>query len=100
VNTDIDLVPYPSAFPHRAPYGIQAPVKVLGDGEMLAIKDESLVPIGDSFSQLSSHVSTGFAVNVPTLSTNFVLTYPTAILATVDAPLSLPRLLPATTTPP
>jgi hypothetical protein len=80
-------VPNPSAFTHRAPFRIQPAVKVLGYGEMLAINDESLIPISDSLSQLSSHISTGFAVNVPTFSTNFVLTYPRAIFAAVDASL-------------
>ena len=55
---------------------------------MIAIKDESLVPIGDGFGQLTSYFFMSLAVDVPTLSTNFVLTYPPAILAAVDAPLS------------
>ena len=63
---------------------------------MIAIKDESLVPIGDSFNLLA-HFFTGLAVDVPTLSTNFVLTHPPAILAAVDAPSPLPRLAATTT---
>ncbi len=55
---------------------------------MIAIKDESLVPMGDSFGQLASYFFTSLAVDVPTLSTNFVLTYPLSILAAADAPLS------------
>jgi len=52
----------------------------------------------DSLNQLSSHFSTGLAVNAPTLSTNVVLTHLPAIFAAVDTP--LPRLLPGTTTSP
>ena len=55
---------------------------------MIAIKDGSLVPIGDSFGQLTSYFLTSLAVDVPTLPTNFVLTYPPAIFAAVDAPFS------------
>src|SRR5919107_5991269 len=88
MNSNVDLVPDPCAFTHRVPYGVQPAVEVLNDGEMIAIKDESLVPIGDSFGQLTSYFLTSLAVDVPTLSTNFVLTYPPAILAAVDAPFS------------
>jgi hypothetical protein len=88
MNTNVDLVPNPGAFTHRVPYGVQPAVKVLAKGEMIAIKDESLVPISDSFGQLASYFFTSLAVDVPTLSTNFVLTYPPAILAAVDAPFS------------
>src|SRR5919107_6454888 len=88
MNTNVDLVPDPSALAHRVPYGVQPAVEVLSDGEMIAIKDESLVPIGDSFGQLASYYFTSLAVDVPTLPTNFVLTHPPSILATVDAPLS------------
>lgn len=56
MNTNVDLVPDPSAFTHRAPYGVQPAVKVLSDGEMIAIKEESLVPIGDSFGQLTKYL--------------------------------------------
>ena len=88
MNTNVDLVPDPSALTHRVPCGVQPAVKVLSDGEMIAIKDESLVPIGDSFSQLVSYFFASLAVDVPTLPTNFVLTYPPAILAAVAAPFS------------
>src|ERR671911_335148 len=88
MNTNVDLVPDPSAFTHRVPYGVQPAIKVLSDGEMIAIKDGSLVPIGDSFGQLTSYFLTSLAVDVPTLPTNFVLTYPPAIFAAVDAPFS------------
>src|ERR687893_2067957 len=88
MNTNVDLVPDPCAFTHRVPYGVQPAVKVLSDGEMIAIKDRSLVPIGDSFGQLTSYFLTSLAVDVPTLPTNFVLTYPPSILAAVDAPFS------------
>jgi hypothetical protein len=88
MNTNVDLVPDPSAFMHRAPYGVQPAVKVLSDGEIIAIKDESLVPIGDSFGQLTGYFFASLAVDVPTLPTNFVLTYPPSIFAAVDAPLS------------
>ena len=54
MNANVDLVPDPGAFTHRVPYGVQPAIKVLSDGEMIAIKDESLVPIGDSFGQLTS----------------------------------------------
>src|SRR5918993_4727555 len=90
MNTNVDLMPDPSAFTHRVPYGVQPAVEVLSDGEMIAIKDESLVPIGDSFGQLTSYFLTSLAVDVPTLPTNFVLTYPPAIFAAVDAPLPPP----------
>jgi hypothetical protein len=88
MNTNVDLVPDPSAFTHPVPYGVQPAIKVLSDGEMIAIKDRSLVPIGDSFGQLTSYFLTSLAVDVPTLPTNFVLTYPPATFAAVDAPLS------------
>jgi len=88
MNTNVDLVPDPSAFTHRAPYRVQPAVKVLSDGEMIAIKDESLVPISESFGQLTSYFFAGLAVDVSTLPTNFVLTYPPAILAAIDAPFS------------
>ena len=91
MNTNVDLVPDPSAFTHRVPYRVQAAVKVLSDGEMNAIKDESLVPISDNFGQLTSYFFTSLAVDVPTLSTNFVLPYPPAIFAAVDAPRSSPE---------
>jgi hypothetical protein len=88
MNTNVDLVPDPSAFTHRAPYRVQPAVKVLSDGEMIAIKDESLVPISESFGQLTNYFFAGLAVDVSTLPTNFVLTYPPAILAAVDASFS------------
>src|SRR5918998_4050728 len=86
MNTNVDLVPDPSAFTHRVPYGVQPAIKVLSDGEMIASKDGSLVPIGDSFGQLTSYFLTSLAVDVPTLPTNFVLTYPPAIFAAVSVP--------------
>src|ERR671912_1392023 len=88
MNTNVDLVSDPSAFTHRVPYGVQPAIKVQSDGEMIAIKDESLVPIGDSFGQLTSYVFASLAVDVSTLPTNFVLTYPPAILAAVGDPFS------------
>src|SRR5215211_8490899 len=88
MNTNVDLVPDPSAFTHCAPYGAQPAVKVLIDGEMIAIKDESLVPISESFDQLTSYFFASLAVDISTLPTNFVLTYPPAILAAIDAPFS------------
>ena len=88
MNTNVDLVPNPSALTHRAPYRVQPAIKVLSDGETIAIKDESLIPIGDSFGQLTSYFFASLAVDVSTLPTNFVLTYPPAILAAVDAPFS------------
>jgi hypothetical protein len=88
MNTNVDLVPDPSAFTDRVPYGVQPAVKILTDGEMIAIKDESLVPIGDSFGQLTSYFFASLAVDVSTLPTNFVLTYPPTILAAVDGALS------------
>jgi hypothetical protein len=51
-------------------------------------KDESFVPISNSIGQLTGHFLTSLAVDVPTLSTNSVLTYPPPILAAIDAPLS------------
>src|SRR5687767_108567 len=89
MNANVDLVPNPGAFTHRAPYGVQPAIKVLSDGEMIAITDESLVPIGDSFGQLTGYFFARLAVDVSTLPTNFVLTYQPAIFAAVDAPLSL-----------
>jgi hypothetical protein len=88
MNTNVDLVPDPGALTHRVPYGVQPPIKILSDGEMIAIKDES--------SKLTKAVADGnegysfasLAVDVSTLPTNFVLTYPPAILAAVDAPFS------------
>src|ERR687889_162148 len=88
MNTNVDLVSDPSALAHRVPYGVQPAIKVLSDGEMIAIKDESLIPIGDSFGQLTSYFFASLAVDVSTLPTNFVLTYPPAFLAAVDAPFS------------
>src|ERR671913_342234 len=88
MNTNVDLVPNPSAFTHRVLYRVQTAVKVLSDGEMIAIKNESLVPISDSFGQLTSYFFTSLTVDVPTLFTNFVLTYPPPIFAAIDAPLS------------
>jgi hypothetical protein len=88
MNADVDLMPNPSAFAHRTPYAIQPAVEVLSDGEMIAIEDESLVPISESFGQLTSYFIAGLAVDVSTLPTNFVLTYPPAILAAIDAPFS------------
>src|ERR671912_352377 len=88
MNTNVDLMPDPSAFTHRVPYGVQPAVEVLSDGEMIAVKDESLVPIGDSFGQRTSYFFASLAVDVPTPATNFVLTHLPAILAAVDAPLS------------
>jgi hypothetical protein len=64
MNTNVDLVPDPSAFTHRVPYGVQPAIKVLSDGEMIAIKDGSLVPIGDSFGQLTSASSDEMVVKV------------------------------------
>src|ERR687889_38709 len=88
MNTNVDLVPYPSALTHRVPYGVQPAIKVLSDGEMIAIKDESLVPIGECFGQHTSYLFASLAVDVSTLPTNFVLTYPPAILAAVDGSFS------------
>ena len=88
MNTNVALVPDPSAFTHRAPYGVQPAVKVLSDGEMIAIKDESLVPISESCGQLTSYFFASLAVDASTLPTDFVLTYPPAILAAVDASFS------------
>jgi hypothetical protein len=81
-------MPYPSAFAYRTPYAIQPAVKVLSEGEVIAVEDESFVPISSSFGQLTGHFLTSLAVDVPTLSTNFVLTYPPPIFAAIDAPLS------------
>ena len=41
---------------------------------MIAIKDESLIPIGDSFGQLTSYFFASLGVDVSTLPTNFLLT--------------------------
>src|SRR5688500_5868822 len=88
MDTNVDLVPDPSALTHRVPYGVQPAVEVLSDGEMIAINDDSLVPISDSFGQLTTYFFASIAVDVSTLPTYFVLTYPPALLAAVDAPLS------------
>src|SRR5215212_3165483 len=88
MNTNVDLVPDPSALTYRAPCGVQPAVKVLAKGELITIKDESLIPISDSFGHLTSYFFASLAVDVSTLPTNFVLTYPPAILAAVDAPFS------------
>jgi len=88
MNTDVDFVPDPSTFTHRAPYRIQPAVKVPSESEVIATEDESIVPISNSFGQLTGHFLTSLAVDVPTRSTNFVLTYPPPIFAAIDAPLS------------
>jgi len=81
-------MPNPSAFAHRTPYRIQPAVKVLSEGEVITVKDESIVPISNSSGQLTGHFLTSLAVDVPTLSNDFVLTYPPPIFAAIDAPLS------------
>src|SRR3712207_1008323 len=88
MNANADFVPDPSAFAHGAPYAIQPEVEVPSEGEVIAVEDESIVPISNSFGQLTGHFLTSLAVDVPTRSANFVLTYPPPIFAAIDAALS------------